>query len=385
MNVLLLTYYFSGGLEGTGTVFVNIAELLAKNGHKVWVVTNMIEGINYPQHENIRIIFVSSPRSHQKIMRTTIKETIRYSFFTIRAGLEIIKNEKIDIIHSNAISGIPGSFLSLLTSKPHIVTIHQVYSTQGFWDEWLKEKGNTRLKAMLGRLLEKLLVKLKSSAIHTVSELTRDNIIALGARKPIYVIHNAIPIEKDEDVETNPFQFVSVGRLVPYKNIQVAINAIKKVKESFPKVTLFIVGKGLYREELEQLVTKLDLQGSVKFKGHVSETEKNRLISSSQALVFPSFFESFGIVILEAFSKKKPVLASNMRPLSDNVEDKKTGLLISPRDETEWAKAMEYILREPESALKMGRAGRKVLEERYNLGVMWNGIIEMYDKVIKGY
>ena len=59
MKILLLSYYFSLSLEGTAVVFINIAELLAKNGHKVWVVTNKFEGVDYPKHDNLKIVFVS--------------------------------------------------------------------------------------------------------------------------------------------------------------------------------------------------------------------------------------------------------------------------------------------------------------------------------------
>ena len=121
MRILLLSYFFSAGLEGTATVFINIAELLAKNGHKVWVLTNKFEGVDYPKHNNLKIVFISSPQKYQKRQGTTMKDSIKFIFSGVKTGLSVIKNEKIDLIHSNGrIAGLAGSLISTLTSKSHI-------------------------------------------------------------------------------------------------------------------------------------------------------------------------------------------------------------------------------------------------------------------------
>ena len=382
MNILLLTHFFTIGRGGSWYVIAILAELLAKRGHKVWVITNKLEGFDSPQNENIKTIFVSSQPFGTK--RFKLKHLVRYYFSAIKVGLSIIRKEKIDLIHSDPVPALAGSILSLLTFTPHVVVIHDVFSIhKKLWRESLKQKEISKRNAILRPFFEKILIRLKCSAIHTVSEAARDDLIKLGAKKPIYVIHNAIPINKEDAVTTNPFQLVTVSRQTFYKNIQVAIKAVKIVKKSFPKISLVIIGDGPYRKSLEGLVAELDLKGNVIFKGHVSEEEKNTLLSSSQALVFPSLFEGFGMVILEAFAQKKPVLVSDVRPQSDIVEHDKTGLIIPTHNEKEWAKAIEHVLREPEIASRMGHAGRKVLEEKYNLEIMQRRILTMYESVIK--
>src|SRR3972149_3433106 len=383
MNVLLLSYNFLPGFEGSTSLITIIADLLAKNGHKVWVITHKFQGLEYKTHPNIKIVFVSSelPFGENK---TSLTETIRFTLAAIRVGLKIIKKEKIDIIHSNAIAALAGAWISYFSSKKHIMLLHDVYSVDpNFWKEWKKQKGNSGLNALLGRLLEKIYVNSRYAAIHTVSEASRDDLIKFGIKKPIYVIHNAIPIKEAEAVKTNPYQFVYVGRLVFYKNIQVVIRALKLVKEKFPKINLIIIGKGPYRNDLEKLVEQYSLQNNVTFKGHVSEEEKNHIIASSHALVFPSLFEGFGLVILEAFMQKNPVLVSDIRPLSDIVVHQKTGLVLPINDEKAWAEAIEHILENLQEAQKMGENGRKVLEERYVHEKMNRKILEMNDEVIK--
>jgi len=261
--------------------------------------------------------------------------------------------------------------------------IHDLYSTDPqFWKLWQRQEGNSRINAWLGSLFEKILVKSKYAAIHTVSNVSKDDLIKFGVKKSIFVIPNAIPIKDAENIKTNPYQFVYVGRLVFYKNIQVVIKSFKLLKEKFPKINLVIIGKGPYHPQLEKLVSEDNLQKNIIFKGYVSEEEKNHLIASSQAMVFPSLFEGFGLVILEAFMQKKPVLVSNKRPMIDIVKNEKTGLIVPKNDETTWARAIELILKDPLKAQKMGEAGRDELKEKFSHDNMTRKILEMYNEVI---
>ena len=382
MNILLISYHFLPGFEGSTSLVTTIADLLANNGHKVWVITHRFKGVEYKTHPNIKIVFVSSELSFGE-NKTSLSRTIRFTLAAIQAGLKIIKKEKIDIIHSNAIAGPAGAWLSYLSSKKHIMLIHDVYSADpNFWKEWKKQEGNSSFNALLGKLLEKVYVHSRYAAIHTVSEASREDLIKVGVKKPIYVIHNAIPIKDAKIIQTNPYQFVYVGRLVFYKNLQVVIKALKLLKEKFSEINLIIIGKGPYRIHLEKLVEQYNLQKNVTFMGHVSDEEKNQIIASSQALVFPSLFEGFGLVILEAFMQKKPVLVSDIRPLSDIVEHKKTGLVISPYDENAWATAMEAIIKDPLTAARIGSEGRKEIDEKYSLKHMEEKLEKMYKEIL---
>ena len=382
MNILLLSYYFTAGRGGAWYVIAIMAQLLAENGHKVWIITNKLEGFESPKHKNIKTIFVSE----HKIQKTSFSwsDLLRYSIAVIRIGREIIKKNNIDVIHSDPLPGIPGSFLSWLTSVPQILVIHDVFSIKkGLWKESLKQKEISKSNAVIRPFFEKTILRIKHSAIHTVSEAVKEDLQTMGAKRSIYVIHNAIPIHQVTKLEPKPFKLVSISRLTFYKNIQVTIKSLQIVKKSFPKVSLVIIGAGPYRKNLEKLVKELDLQENVVFKGHISENEKKELLAKSQALVFPSKFEGFGMVILEAFEYYKPVLVSRVRPQSDIVEDKKTGLVLTPDDEVEWADAIKGLFNKPEKGAKMGENGRIALEEKYNLEIMTKNILHMYEDVIK--
>jgi len=385
MNILLLTQFLSSNKGGGEYVFSLMARILADSGNKVWVITNRIKGETYPSHKNINIVFVPPTLEHKGSHPSSFKDNITYSFYAFVKALSIIKNHKIDVIHSNNFApALAGSLLSILTSKAHIIVIYDVFSLyENFWKLWGEQENVSRLNTLLAPIFEKMLTKLKCTAIHTISETSKEDLIKFGTKKSIYVIHVGIDINKSKESKTVPFQFISIGRLTFFKNLEVAIKSIKILKQSYPKVKLIIVGEGPHKKILEMLVTDLNLQDNIEFKGRVNHEEKNTLLSISQALVFPSLCEGFGIVVLEGFASKKPVLVPDVPPLSDMIDDEKTGFVLSAKDESEWAKGMEKVIKDPQKASKMGCAGREVLEKKYNIQIMLEKILKMYNDCVK--
>lgn len=384
MNILLLTQFLSTTKGGGEYVFSVMVDSLARRGHNVWVITHRIENEDYTNfHKNVRILFVS-PIRYEGGLPPSFKDNIKFVLQATIKGLQIIKKENIELVHSNNFSpALSGAILSNLTSVSHITTIHDVFSLCGknYWHMWGKQSNISRLNVLLAPLFEKMIIKLKHKAIHTVSETTKDDLIKFGARKPIYVIHNTIKAYDIEKTELSPFQFVYVGRLVFYKNLEVAIKAIQIVKKYFPETVLIIAGDGPHREDLERLVFNLKLQENVKFVGFVTDKEKTKLLSSSQALVFPSLCEGFGLVILESFSCNRPVIVSNVRPLSDIIDNKRDGLVIEAHDENKWAEAMMWIISNPIDSSKMGQEGNKKLCQKYNSDKIISQIELMYHEI----
>lgn len=385
MRILILSQFFSATKGGGEYVFNIIAKTLANNNNEVWIITNKIRNEEYTNHERIKIIFVPPIIEYQGGLPVGLLDNLTYTHHAIKKGLSIIRKEKIDIIHSNNFSpALAGSILSTITNKPHVTTIHDVFSLCGknYWKMWGNQSNVSRLSVFLAPFFEKMIIKLKHSAIHTVSNATKNDLIKFGAKEPIYIIPNTVEINKVISAETVPYQFVYVGRLVFYKNLEVVLRAIHIIKKEIPEITLNIAGDGPHRKNLERIVERLNLKNNVRFNGFVSNEEKSTLLESSQALVFPSLCEGFGLVLLEAFIHKKPVLVSNIPPLSDIVSNGYTGMVISAQDEIQWADAMMEIINNPEKTMQMGQRGRQVLEKIYSIDNMYYNLIKMYEDLI---
>ena len=386
MKILLLSQFFSTTRGGGEYVFSLMTKKLAENDHKVWIITNRIEDENYDTHENINIIFVPPTLKYKGGLPPGFLDNLRYLIHAFSAGFKIIKKEQIDLIHSNNFApALAGSILSYFTSMPHITTIHDIFSLCGknYWKRWGRQNNVSKINVMFAPFFERLLVKLKQDCIHTVSEATKDDLLQFGTKKPIYVIHNALTDSGTYTIANpNKFQFVCVGRLVFYKNIEIIIKAINIARKSEPKVKLIIVGGGPQRKILEDLTKKLDLQNNIEFTGYVTVEEKTKLIGTSNALLFPTLCEGFGLVILEAFSQNRAVLVSNIRPMSDIVTDGKTGYLLDPHDENEWAKKILSLVSNPDVATVMGKKGYEVLQSKYNSDLLYQKVIKMYSDIL---
>jgi len=382
MKVLLLSQFFSTTRGGGEYVFSVLAKKLAESNHKVWVITNKIKDENYQSHKNIKLIFVPPTLEYKGGLPPSFSDNVRYSFNAVIKGLSIIKKEKIDIIHSNNFApALAGAILSFLTSKSHITAIWDIFTLCGkdYWSNWVKQEGVSRIHGMIGSRFEKFILKIPCKAIHTISEATKDDLERFGAKKPIYVIFPTIEKIEYKKVQQNPLQFIYIGRLVFYKNVEVLIRAVNIARKTEPQIKLIIAGGGPYESAIKDLINELNLELNIKLTGFVSAKEKFELLSQSNSLVFPSLCEGFGLVILEAFSQNKPVLVSNVRPMSDIISHNETGYVLDPHDENEWAKKILELIKNPDISLKMGSVGRERLEREFSIEKMYDKIIKMYE------
>ncbi len=386
MKILLLSQYFSITKGGGEYVFKTIAESLAQNNHKVWVITNNVSKEQYQESENLKIIRVEPTLQYSGGLPPKFLDNIRYVFNAYRKGKDIVKQEKIDIIHSNNFSpALAGSLISYFTRIPHITTIHDIFSIydKEFWRKWMNQTNVSQINARLVPLFEKLMIRFRFDCIHTVSNATKNDIQKIGTKKPIHIIPNSIKDEEQLITELKINQFVYLGRLVFYKNVEIILKSFKIVTKEFSDAKLVIAGDGPHKESLQDLVKKLDIKKNVTFAGYVTPEEKKKFLAESNALLFPSIIEGFGLVMLESFQQNRPVLVSDIPPMSEIIENNKTGLVIDPNDEKKWADSIIHLIKNPNLSDGMGTEGNKVLKEKYNQELFYERLMKMYNDVLK--
>ncbi len=358
---------------------------MTQNGHKVWVITNKVKDEKYEESENLKIITVNPTIQYKGGLPPTFADNIRYAINAFQKGRKIIKSQNIDVIHSNNFSpALAGSLISYFTKTPHITTIHDIFSTydKDFWKKWTKQSNVSSTNARLVPFFEKLMMKFRFDCIHTVSDSTKNDIQKIGTKKPIHVIPNCIQDEQQVTVEPKKNQFVYLGRLVFYKNVEVIIKSFKTVTEQFPDAKLVIAGDGPHKSSLQELTNKLDISNNITFAGYVTPDEKKKLLAESNALLFPSVIEGFGLVMLESFQQNRPVIVSNIPPMSDIIQHNKTGLTIDPHDENKWAESIIQLINNPNISDKMGKEGNQILKTKYNQELFYERLIKMYKDVL---
>jgi len=385
MIILLLSQFFSTTKGGGEYVFKTIAKVMVQNGHKVWIITNNVKGEKYEESENLKIITVNPTLEYKGGLPPTFLDNIRYTINAYRKGRNIIKNEKIDIIHSNNFSpALAGSLISYFTKTPHITTIHDIFSIydKDFWKKWAGQSNVSHTNARLVPFFEKLMMQFKFDCIHTVSDASKNDILKIGTKKPVRIIPNCIQDEKLVTIKPKTDQFVYLGRLVFYKNVEIILQAFKTVSNELPDAKLVIAGDGPHKESLQELAKKLAINDNITFVGYVTPQQKAKLLAESNALLFPSTIEGFGLVILESFQQKRPVLVSDIPPMSDIVENNKTGLVIDPHDEKRWADAIIGLIKNPLESERMGENGNKILKAKYSQKLFYEKLVKMYKDVL---
>jgi len=203
--------------------------------------------------------------------------------------------------------------------------------------------------ALFARSIEEIIMPTiyRDHPVLTISESSKREIISLGITNPsqISVIHPGIVLpEKKSFVKTKHPSICYVGRLKPYKNVDVALKAFKTVLEKHPKAHFTIAGYGESSSTLKRLTKELGIEDQVTFLGKVTEQEKNDLYASNWIAVQPSMIEGWGITVIEANAYGTPVIASNVKGLRDSVRNGETGILVEAGNPEGLAAALHQLL-----------------------------------------
>ena len=180
-----------------------------------------------------------------------------------------------------------------------------------------------------------------------------------------------------------PWTLLTVGRLVPRKGVDTVIKALPLLLAEFPSLRYRVVGDGPDRKRLEGLAEALGVSGCVEFLGRVPEEELPRLYRQAHIFVMPTReeeadVEGFGIAYLEASASGLPVVAGRSGGAVEAVRDGETGLLVPPDDPGALAKAVAYLLHNPELRRRLGKRGRQWVEEEMN----WDRVAEQVMRIL---
>lgn len=239
-------------------------------------------------------------------------------------------------------NGIP-FFAPLYSNLPVFLLIHHVHQ------EVFREHLQFPL-SFIAQFLEGTMMPLvyRDKPIITVSNSSKKAIQKLGwMAQEIQVIHPGINIDRPPNVSKSKQPLITyVGRLMPYKNVDILIRAFAKLVVTMPNVKLVIAGTGESRSSLERLAKQLSLTDSIEFTGRITDAAKAELLAKAWVAVQPSMVEGWGITVLEANQCGTPVIASNVAGLRDSVVADKTGLLVPPKSVNALQDALQLVLTE---------------------------------------
>jgi len=240
----------------------------------------------------------------------------------------------------------------------------------------------------------------------TVSNAMKDELIELGfPKEKIYVCYNGVDPEKyspnrvtpEKIKETrniyglkeNDQMILFLGRLVWVKGVDKLIMAMPEILKHIPNAKLVIVGLGDMQDYLVRLTQTLKLQDSVKFRFEfVPEEERIAHYGACDVAVFPSLYEPFGIVTLEAMSMEKPVVVgasgvSGMREIVIPNGQDQCGFHINPSEPKDIAWGIVNTLKDPTLKEQLGKNARKRILQEFTWDIVAKKTLQLYGKIIE--
>lgn len=172
------------------------------------------------------------------------------------------------------------------------------------------------------------------------------------------------------------YTFLFVGRLTYQKGVDVLLHAFSVHAAANKTDKLLIVGDGDKSTDLKKLAQQLGIADQVRFCGATNTPAT--YFSAADCLVLPSRFEGFGLVILEAFQMKLPVIASNTEGPAELIQNGCNGLLVEPGNLVELANAMLKVKTNQELAHTLGHAGLSGFKQLYSIKTYANTLESIY-------
>lgn len=387
MKILMLTWEYPPRIVGGIARVVNdLSKRLIKDGHEVTVVTYR-EG-DAPYYELDKGVKVYRVDNFMIRPNNFIDWVMQMNFNMVAKASEIIQKEgKFDVIHAHDwLVAYAAKTLKHSFNIPIISTIHATEAgrNSGIRDEQQKYINDSEW--MLTYESTEVIV----NSNYMKNELQR--LFGLPFEK-INVVPNGVNLLSfsgiDRDYEfrrryamDNEKIILFMGRLVYEKGVQHLIAAMPKILEHYHDAKLVIAGKGGMLDELKQEADALGLGAKVYFAGYMNGKDVQRMYKAADISVFPSTYEPFGIVALEAMLAERPVVVSDAGGLNEIVQHKENGMKCYCGNPNSIADSILELLFDQQLCANVVKKAKAKVRNEYN----WNKIAQdthfIYQKAI---
>lgn len=243
---------------------------------------------------------------------------------------------------------------------------------------------NTRQSNFFDNKLNKLLFK--GTKVILLSELLYYDVKKYVDKQNAYYCPNGIPdvaFEKVEKKANQIPQLLFLSNLIKSKGVFILIDALKILKNK--KINFhcnFVGGEGdISSQQLKQKISELNLEDLITYHGKQFGDNKYKLFSISDIFLFPTFYEAFGLVNLEAMMFKLPVISTNEGAIPEIIDDNETGYLVEKQDSVDLANKIQQLIENPTLRKRMGENGRRKFINDYTLDQFEKNMTEILTKI----
>ncbi|NLM41459.1 MAG: glycosyltransferase family 4 protein [Firmicutes bacterium] len=383
MKILMLTWeYPPKVVGGLARAVADLSQALAAMGHEVSVITTDAPDLERSSYASgVRVFRVNQflPKSLD-----FLEEVHLQNYHFIQKGIELLTQAEYDLIHAHDWLVAPAAkVLKHAFQIPLVCTIHAT--------EWGRNNG---LHNDLQRHISDLewWLTYESYRVICCSEYMRAElrkIFQVPADK-LTVIPNGVRSENFASVHPDLDQWrrryaapeeeivLYVGRHVFEKGVDLLLAAAPKVLAHRPQAKFVIAGTGPCHEELKRQAWELGLGHKVYFAGFVDDRTRNSLYHLAEAAVFPSRYEPFGLVALEAMAGGAPVIVSDVGGFAETVRHEVNGLTFYAGNANSLADNIIRLLSDKVLARRLSERAAQELVEKYDWRQIAQRTVESY-------
>lgn len=172
----------------------------------------------------------------------------------------------------------------------------------------------------------------------------------------------------------------NIAHMADHKGQIYLVRAAEIVRRKYPDVRFIIVGDGELRSYLESEAQKLGLNNALIFTGFRKDVVD--FLVAFDIFAFPSHLEGLGTSLLDAMAMRKPIVSTTAGGIPEVVEHGVNGILVPPKDPESFADAIICLIESPETRLRYGIAGRKIVEEKFTIDRLVEGTLGIYEKLL---
>jgi len=376
MKIVIVSSYFGNVVGGALNFIIDLYTELESRGNLVTLVLDD----RYKQlfsEKKFHILWFSSAKI------TSYSPSLSF--------LRIISKIDADVIHLHGYLSFQtdfGAIIGYLRKIPIILTPHG--SLLGY--EYLYDSSTSKLPYRIHDILTlKLPTKISKKIIATSQVEFRDCKkygIPENKIKLIPLSFSPPDISKSEERTIKKTRLIFVGRIVPLKNLDILLEAVKIVKKDIPEIEFIIVGEEIsgrlygdtgYKQKLESLIDVLEIKENIKFVGWKTDKELWDVYQNSDLFLFASTYENFGLPLLEAAHFGLPLVSTDVGVAKDLIDENKGGSIISKLDANEYAKKIITLLK---NDLRYEGASKFVSGEAKNFLI--KSIAKKYEEIYSG-
>jgi phosphatidyl-myo-inositol alpha-mannosyltransferase len=359
MKVLIVSPYSWSTPGGVGAHVGHLARAIRERGHEVRIVA--------PSEGDVEPGVVSVGRS----IPIPYNGSIARLAFGPRVALRIrvaLRRSRPDVVHVHEPFAPSVGLLTLLNTRlPVVATFHASMA---------RSRAYRLARPALRPLYRRLAARI------AVSEEARRTVAHVFGEGDISVIPNGVEWSRFASLPPPPGPLILfVGRMEKRKGAAILVEAFTRLAERKPDAELVLAGEGPERAAVERAIPDV-LRERVMFTGRVDPAELASVFGRAAVVAAPSLGgESFGIVLLEAMSAGRPVVASSIPGYAAVLRDGVDGILVPPGNALALCDALDALIADPDRAAAMGASGRE-RAKRFDWAVVAGEVEDVYEKAI---